>query len=76
MISPDTRYPIPAVNEANVNLRLFVQLLIVLWLWPVAGMADLEAGLAAYEWGDYDTASTTGEKGERPCAVQTGHHVR
>ena len=39
-----------------MNLRLLVQLLIALWLWPVAGMADLEAGLAAYERGDYDTA--------------------
>ncbi len=39
-----------------MNCRLLVQLLIAFWLWPVAGMADLEAGLGAYERGDYDTA--------------------
>ena len=50
------RYPTSAVEEANVNYRLLVQLFIGLWLWPTAGMAGLEAGLAAYERGDYDTA--------------------
>ncbi len=62
-----------------MNYRLLVQLFIGLWLWPTAGMAGLEAGLAAYERGDYDTAlreiRPLAEEGGRPCAVQTGYYV-
>ena len=43
-------------EEADVNFRLLMQLFITLCLWPAAGMADLEAGLAAYARADYETA--------------------
>lgn len=39
-----------------MHFRLSVQFLTALWLWPAAGMADLEAGLSAHERGDYTTA--------------------
>lgn len=43
-------------KEVYVNFRFSIQFLVALWLWPPAGMADLEAGLTAHARGDYDTA--------------------
>jgi len=50
------RSGISVAEEADVNFRLLMQLFITLCLWPAAGMADLEAGLAAYARADYETA--------------------
>ncbi len=56
----------PGNRGGGVRFRIFVRLLVVLGLFPLAAVADIEAGLAAYARGDYGAAL----RAIRPLAEQ------